>query len=284
MILSWWWGALLVAAALLGWSALSARTVLYPDRRVLPAPNPLPSYTAHQVPSPEGAFDVWRLRPSSSPRARILICHGYYANRLQVLDIAQGLRERGYESLLFELRGHGQRPGPCTFGMKETEDALTVLRWAKREQVLPLGVLGFSMGASVCCQVAFREPAIRAVVVDSIYSRLFPVLRRGLWQRYHVPPFPLAWLTLWSVQAALRARLAAIDPVTVAPKLCLPLFAIQGGEDRRVTPLLGREFYRVWAGPKERWFEPKIAHVGMFATHPHEYCERIAAFFDGVFA
>jgi hypothetical protein len=62
------------------------------------------------------------------------------------------------------------------------------------------------------------------------------------------------------------------------------LFAIQGGEDRRVVPLLGREFYQRWAGPKERWFEPKVAHVLMFASHPTEYCDRVAGFFDRVFA
>ena len=276
--------AVLFGALLLGWSVVSAHAVLHPERRVLPVPEPLPSYTVHQLQAPDGAsFDVWRLQPPS-PRARILVCHGYYANRLQVLDVAHGLRERGYEALLFELRGHGTRPGPCTFGLKETADALTVLTWAERERVLPLGVLGFSMGGSVACQVAFRKPAVRAVVVDSIYSRLFPVLRRSLWWRYHVPAFPLAWLTWGSVQAALCARAATIDPVTVAPNLRQPLLAIQGGEDRRVTPLLGREFYRAWAGPKDRWFEPQIAHVGMFATHPREYCERVAAFFDRVVA
>ncbi len=275
----------LAGIVLLGWSLLSAHAVLDPERRVLPVPHPLPPYTVHQLQAPDGAsFDVWTLRPDA-PRARILVCHGYYANRLQVLDIAQGLRERGYEALLFELRGHGRRSGPCTFGMKETEDALAVLRWADRHQgPLPLGVLGLSMGAAVACQVAFREPNVRAVVVDSIYSRLFPVLRRGLWHRYHVPAFPLAWLTWWSVQAALRARISDYDPAAIASTLRQPLLAIQGGEDRRVTPMLGREFYRLWAGPKDRWFESKIAHVGMFATHPREYRDRVAAFFDGVFA
>ena len=70
-------------------------------------------------------------------------------------------------------------------------------------------------------------------------------------------------------------RLAAL-----VPRLRQPLFAIQGGEDRRVVPLLGREFYRRWAGPKERWVEPRVAHVGMFARHPEAYCRRVADFFD----
>ena len=275
-----------MVVALVSWGIPSARMVLYPERRSLQPPHPLPPYTTHRVTSSDGAaFDVWLL-DTPSPRARILICHGYYANRYQVLDIAQGLREHGYETVLFELRGHGSRPGPCTFGVKETEDAVAVLHWASRRDgahPVPLGAFGLSMGAAVACQVAFRYPAIRAVVVDSIYSRLFPMLRKALWRRYHVPAFPWAWLTWWSVQLALRRRLSPLDPAVLAPKLHQPLFTIQGGEDRRVTPMLGREFYRQWAGPKERWFEPKIAHVGMFAKHRQEYCERVATFFNRVF-
>ena len=269
----------------MSWGFLSARQLLYPERRHIPPPEPLPSYTVHPLTASDGRpFDVWRLE-TPTPRARLLFCHGYYANRYQVLDLAHKLCERGYEVLLFELRGHGSRPGPCTLGSREADDAVTVLRWARardRSAPLPVGVLGLSMGAAVACQVAARDSEVRAVAVDSIYSRFFPVLQRSIWRQYHLPAIPWAWLTWWCVQAALRTRLAPTDPAALAPRLRQPLLAIQGGEDRRVVPLLGREFYRRWAGPKERWFEPHGAHVGMFAMHPQAYCGRVAGFFDRV--
>lgn len=278
-----WWLLGAVGLSLASWTLLSARRILYPERRAIPAPDPLPASTSFPLTATDGvSFEVWLLE-TSSPRARLLLCHGYHANRYQVLDLAGRLRERGYDVVLFELRGHGARPGPCTLGVRETEDAVTALRWARgrdRGVPLPVGVLGFSMGASVVCQVAARDPGVRAVVVDSAYSRLFPVLQRSIRQRYHLPAVPWAWLTWWGVQLALRTRLASRDPAALVPRLRQPLFAIQGGEDRRVVPLLGREFYRRWAGPKERWFEPRVAHVGMFARHPEAYCGRVADFFD----
>lgn len=263
----------------------SAHRVLYPEHHLLPIPHPEPSVEAHRLIAEDGrAFTVWRLRPHS-PRARVLLCHGYYASRYQVLDIAQGLRQRGYEVLVLELRGHGDRPGPCTLGMKESADGIQVLTWAKAQSgvaEIPVGVVGLSMGAAVVCQIAARCQMVRAVVVDSVYSRLFPVLCRSMWIRYCVPAVPWGWVTWCSLHLALRRRLSRIDPVVLAERLTVPLLAIQGGEDRRVVPLLGREFYQRWAGPKERWFEPQVAHVGMFAKHPVEYCDRISAFFDRV--
>lgn len=275
-----WWFLSCAGLSLAGWAVVSAREAFYPERRLLAPPDPLPSYTVHNLRAADGlSFDVWRLE-APSPRARILLCHGYYANRYQVLGVAERLRRRGYEALLFELRGHGSRPGPCTFGMKETGDAIAILQWAKARdpaRSLPVGLLGFSLGGAVACQVArsFRE--VNAVVVDSVYSRLFPVLRRVVQQRYHLPAFPLTWLTWWALQLALQRRLASSDPVALAPHLRQPLFAIQGGED-------GQELYQRWAGPKEQWFEATVEHVGMFARHPQEYGDRVANFFDRVFA
>jgi alpha-beta hydrolase superfamily lysophospholipase len=213
----------------------------------------------------------------------VLLFHGYYANRYQVLGLAEGLRERHYETLLFELRGHGSRRGSCTLGVREIEDAQTVLQWAGQQEPvrqLPVGVMGFSLGAAVACSVALRTPLVQAVVADSIYARFFPIVRRTIRQQYHLPSVPWAWLTWWSLAVALRHRLSRLDPITIAPLLRLPLLAIHGGQDRVVSPVWSEAFYQRWAGPKERWVDPDAGHVGAFARDPLGYRNRVADFFD----
>ena len=279
-----WWLLGLVGISLIRWGLVSARQALYPERHALPGPPAAsPSHTTHAVIAPDGAsFDVWLLEPPSS-RGHVLLCHGYYAGRSQVMGIAEGLRERGYAVALFELRGHGERPGPCTFGVRESEDAVAVLEWwASRDSATrrTFGVLGLSMGAAVVCHAAARRPEILAVVTDSAYCRLFPVLSRAIRQRYHLPAIPFAWVTWWCVELALGRRLASYDPCALAPRLRQPLFAIQGGADQRVQPHRALAFYVRWAGPKERWFDPCVPHVAMFAHDPRAYCDRVAAFFN----
>ncbi len=281
-----WWLLGLVGLTLSGWVIFSTVRILYPERHSLSKPTPAPARTEHTLTALDGAqFTVWRLS-SPSPRAHLLLCHGYYANRHQVLELAHQLREHHYDVVLFELRGHGDRPGPCTLGIKERQDARVILEWLTRDQsqALPIGVLGFSLGAAVLCQVVADHPRIRAVVTDSVYSRLFPIIQRVMWQRYHIPPFPLSWLTWWSVQIALCTRLGRLDPAALAPQLHQPLLAIQGGEDQRVPSALGQEFYQRWAGSKEQWCEPSAGHVGTFALQPQVYCDRVATFFDRAFS
>lgn len=274
----------LVGIVLIGWGIFSTRTVLYPPRRVLALPDPLPPVARHVLRAPDGVpFEVWRLAPDGPVKARVLLCHGYYANRAQVFGIGQGLLGYGYESLLMELRGHGERPGPFTFGIKEAEEIGVILRWARALDggaPRPIAALGFSMGGAILCQAALRVPELRAVILDSVYGRCFPLIRRTVREEYHLPGIPWAWVTWGCVQAALRVRLSRRDPITLAPRLRQPLLAIQGGADQRVS-LDGTEtWYARWAGPKERWFDPEAIHVGLFGKDPDAYCRRIAQFLD----
>ncbi len=267
------------------WAGYSARVACHPPRHPAAAPSPLPDATVHTVAAADGtSFPVWIFR-ASTPRARLLVCHGYYADRAQVMGIAAGLSRRGYEAVVFEWRGHGSRPGPFTFGVREREDAGAVLAWLRAHgagQALPIGILGLSMGAALACQVAERFPDIRAVMTDSIYPRLFPVLAHTVRDRYHLPVIPFAWLTWWGLQVTLRARLAARDPIALAPRLRQPLLDIHGGEDRRASPAQARWFYERWAGPKDRWEEPGVAHVNLWSRDPERYGDRVAAFCDRV--
>ena len=277
-----WWLLGALGMTLVGWGLFSCREVLYPERRPASPSDPLPMHTTHALRGADGsAFQVWRLE-APAPRACLLVFHGYYADRRQVFGLASALRERGYEALVLELRGHGTRPGPCTFGVREVEDAEAVLHWAREltHTRLPVAVLGWSMGAAVACRLAARHPEVRAVVADSVYACLYPIVRFSIKRRYHLPAVPWAWVTWWTVKLVLRRGAKSLDPVAIAQDARQPLLAIQGGEDEVVPPAESERFYQRWGGPKERWLDPAAEHVGMFAYDPQAYCARVADFLD----
>ena len=273
-----WW-VLLVCFTLL-WIFLSVYQVCYPKPRTLVRADLPASWQRHEAPSAEGPVPVWAF-PVPSAKARVLICHGYFANRYQVRGIAGRLVKFGFEVMIMELRGHGRRRGPCTFGVKETSDALAILDWAeKQSSQLPVGVLGFSMGCVPMCQAAARHISVKAVVADSVYAQFLPVLCLGLWQEYHLPAIPFGWLTWLGLQCFLRTSLTKVDPINVAQRLSQDLLLIEGALDKRVPRGWVDNWYQRWAGSKERWCEPGAGHVGVFPKDPERYVQRVAAFFE----
>ena len=270
--------------AALGWMAVSARAAAYPDAHPAADADPAVTPDLSTLRSRDGApFRLWVLRPPAPPRARLLLIHGYHADHRQVLALAARLRDQGYEAALFELRGHGGRPGPYTFGVRELDDADAVLAWGREQdgpRPLPAAVIGFSAGAALACQIAARHPEVQAVVLDSVSPRLRLAIRREVRLRYRLPPALLAWLTWWAVQARLRTRLARRDPLALAARLRQPALVIAGGADRRVDEAESRAFYERWAGPKTWWWDPAAGHVSLFAKDPAAYTARVAAFLD----
>ncbi len=212
----------------------------------------------------------------------ILLCHGYYADRHQVACVAEQLTRHGFDAIAVELRGHGERPGPCTLGIREAHDVRAVVDWIEsqgRPASRGIGLLGLSMGAAVACQVAVDDSRVRALVTDSAYPRFFPLLRQDIAQRYHLPGIPWAWLTWWGLCLILRRRLGRLDPIRLAVRGRQPLLAIHGGADVRVPPADAEAFAAAWQGPTQRWSEPGVPHVGMCAHAPEAYGRRVAAFF-----
>lgn len=276
-----WIGVLL--ALVIGWGFVSARRMLKPIPRVLFPPDPFPPVTTISLTSHDGAaFDAW-LFDAPQPRGLILVCHGYRANWLQVIGIADGLRRCGYAAVAMNFRGHGGRAGPCTFGVRDRQDLDEVLEWRSRQPSLaplPVGMVGWSLGGAIACQTAAQHPQVKALALDSTFARLFPIAARVVRVRYHLPVIPFAWITWAGVQLALRTDLSRLDPLRLAPRLQAPLLWIHGQQDGVVSTGEGEELFAAWGGPKERWNDPRAGHVGTYALQPEEYVNRLAQFFD----
>lgn len=224
-----------------------------------------------------------------APRAALVIAHGYSMNRGELLDLARGMRARGYAVLLFDFRAHGASEGKrSTIGFREAGDVAAAARFLHAQPALAgcqIGAIGLSMGAVATIGAAVEEPLIAAVVSDSGYATLSAIAAGGLRLLFHLPPFPFAPLIIRFSEVLTRARIGAASPVAIVKQLApRPILFIHGGADRLIPLTNARALYTAAGEPKELWIVPGVAHASAFHQVQEDYLRRLDRFFTQAFA
>lgn len=98
-----------------------------------------------------------------------LVCHPHplYGGTLHnkvVFHTMKALNSFGFPVLRFNFRGTGLSQGEHDHGIGEVDDVRTALDWLDHEFHLPLIFAGFSFGAAVGLQAAFKDPRVQAVI------------------------------------------------------------------------------------------------------------------------
>lgn len=115
------------------------------------------------------------------PAPTVVICHGYRVNRTLLRPVAALEYSHGYNTLLFDFRGHGESAAVATSGgnaeVRDLAAALDVA--AQQPETLPgrLFIHGFSMGGAVALLLPPR-PDVAGIIADSPYARLDEILRQ----------------------------------------------------------------------------------------------------------
>ncbi|MGY6588432.1 MAG: alpha/beta hydrolase family protein [Wenzhouxiangella sp.] len=179
--------------------------------------------------------------PQDTARGTIVLLHGWQVDHQQLLIFALELGNQGWNSVLVDLRGHGQSGGEhVTFGVHESEDIASVLDWVREqpEFVEPLVVMGTSLGGSVGLMAAARRP-VDAVVAVAPFADFGEILPDGL--QVMAPGWMGPWLRPARVERALihaeeRAgiRMADAAPILTASEVQAPVLLIHGKGDRIV--------------------------------------------------
>src|SRR5262249_41731558 len=112
----------------------------------------------------------WLSRPQAN--GVIVACPGYRGSKSDLMGISTALWRAGFNVLLFDYHGHGAGRGvPVTLGYREVRDFFGALDYVRgRVPEARIGVIGFSMGASVAIMGSARRPEVRAVVADSPFT------------------------------------------------------------------------------------------------------------------
>lgn len=213
------------------------------------------------------------------PRYTVITLAGHNGARHHTLGIASTLWRRGANVLLFDNRGRGESEGSAlSLGYYERLDARAAVEHALvRAPGLPIGLVGYSMGAAVAIMVAAGDPRIGAVVADSPFASQRRLLR-ALISRRVGPLGPPA--------AALAERLLPYDVGEVEPLREVgrisprAILLIHGLSDPTTDPEDSRRLYEAAGEPKELWLLEGVGHCNAYFADRTAYCGRVASFLE----
>lgn len=156
--------------------------------------------------------------------------------------MARVLAQAGYAVLRFDYAGLGESEGDfraftALSGLKNAQAALRVLQTRPEVDASRLGVIGFSLGGALACELAARVDAIQVLALlapvtyaSKVFRAFFSAehLRQGEEQGW------IDWLG-WPVGAGYLASLAALDPLAALERSRATTLVLHGTRDVEVA-------------------------------------------------
>jgi alpha-beta hydrolase superfamily lysophospholipase len=289
------WALLIVlivsTLAIVGISSYVGWSLTHPDQKLIdndPSQFGLP-YEDFEVLSKLDQIRLsgWAIETDHPPKGVIIMAHGYKENRLQhnvpALALSQSLVGHDYHVLLFDFRNSGESEGDLTtVGYHEKEDLISVVHYAKEKYPdLPIGVIGFSMGAVTSITAAEEETAIEAVVADSPFANMREYLTANLSVWSDLPDFPFTPIILTLMPTITGLDIDEVNPREAVKNVHSPMLLIHGDGDTSIPNRNSKEILENSVHPDTAlWIPSGSGHVKGYADYPEEYTKRVIQFFD----
>ena len=217
---------------------------------------------------------AWFIPSENAKEKAIVVCHGYPADKGNVLSFATFLHNE-FNLLFFDFRAMGKSGGKITTaGWRERKDFLAAVKYLKSKGMKKIGGLGFSMGGAVI--IMADSPDVDAIVTESAYADLESMVHLT-YRNFGVFRYPFVYVTrLWS---RLFLGVAPIDvsPKNYIKKIKAPTLLIHSERDSMIPVEQGYALKE--ANPKaELWVIGEADHGGARGSKRSEYEKRIRNF------
>lgn len=284
-----------VAGLVLFISARTGNALVHPDRswRLDELPAETPALEPLAFPAADGTRLAGWFLAHPQPKGTVLLLHGFGVNHFGLVHLAYDLLAHGFQSLLFDFRGHGASEGEVTtLGLRERQDVVGALQYLRsRQDVDPerIGVYGVSMGGATALLTIEREMGVRALVTDSAFATLRSAIDHGFRRIAGLPPSifrtPTVWFSSRFVGEKLDHVLGRVRPIDhIKQTAPCPLLLIHGTEDDVVYVQDAYQLFVAAKGPKELWIVPDANHGRAHQMLGDAYVERVAAFYASAFS
>ncbi len=282
---------ILLVIGYFGVGAVAANVLTTPERHFTASRSPTQFNLAYQdvhfaARDDRVSIAGWYIPHGRTQRAIVLV-HGKDGSRTEEFDgkfveLASALNQHGYAVLMIDLRGHGQSgDAHFSFGLYERRDVEGAVDWLKQQgfQAGHIGVLGVSLGAASSIGATADDADIGALVEDSGYAAILPIIQKEWRKASGLPDFMLTPTTI-------MARIMfGYDPSTsrpvdemgrIAPR---PVLIIHGTGDQLI-PISDADQLKAALPSAETWIVPDVDHAGAYTRDPQAYDQKVIEFFD----
>lgn len=200
----------------------------------------------------------WLIRPDAPAGCSVVVAHGLFRSRREVLARAAWLAGRGCQVLTPDLRRHGESGGERTsLGFFEALDVSAGAEFLVGQYPRNrLYLIGVSMGgAAVARAAAALEREVAGVVLDSTFRNVSEVVDRYAQLLFGLPPFPAGDLTLIGLGLAAGFEPRDLDVERLSRSLGergIPVLVIAGDADRRAPLPVQEAVFRANRDPRSR--------------------------------
>jgi fermentation-respiration switch protein FrsA (DUF1100 family) len=228
----------------------------------------------------------WYL-PALGTRAIVMV-HGVDGNRWDTFHhqdrLAALLVHAGYDVLTFDLRGNGESGGDrLGLGWLERQDVAGAVAYVRGRGIATgrIGLWGQSFGGATVLLSAPELPEVGAVVSDSAFADVRPLLEAEIQARTGLPPVFIPGLSFFT-NVLYGIDLSVIPPeravAGIAPR---PILFIHGTADPRIPVQHAYRLKAAARGPTDDlWVVPGAGHVLSYDLEPDAYATRLLNFYE----
>lgn len=217
----------------------------------------------------------------------VLIVNGGGNNRVDqgvgTLEICGDLIERGYNVLIFDMRGRGESEGEGLFLTNVEHDIGGAVDYIKSRGTPSenIGILGFSLGA-ISSLIFAAGDDVACVVSDSAFAYVPEAFVRKVPQQFGIPEIIVRIINPGSfLMAKLVYGYELRNPADMVKDVRCPIFFIQGDKDDLVLIEDTHKLLEASGNPSdELWILPNVGHTQAYKADPVAYIDKVTAFFE----